>query len=241
MRKSLSLSILFILVTFFAAGCGPIKKLIGGSAQEIPLTIADIEPKLAAFGGASFGFSDDSEEGLVTYVQIGDPAYDDFFKASAKLNGLVLLCKGMTTTATGQLKKFAQSKAADAALAENIKELVGDTPKEEWTTEQSIAVMKMSRMQGKMDLEEGKYFATTAGSIGVAVIALGKGVGEAKDLLPKGADLLNNVSSLKPMMVPAATKGVKGSIDNLKSVVDNTPKMLEEMNVLISAFGQLNN
>ena len=236
-----SLKTLFILVAVFAVGCGRIKKLIGGSAQDIPLTIADIEPKLAEFGGASFGIVEGDGEGIVSYVQIGDPAYDDFFKASAKLNGLVLLCKGMATTATGELKKFAQSQAANAALADNIKELVGDTPKEDWSTEQSVAVLKMSKMKGQLTGAEIGYFATTATSMGVGIFALGKGIKEAKDLLPKGADLLNNVSSLKPLMVPAATKGVKTSIDNLKGVVDNTPKMLEEMKVLVDAFGQLNN
>jgi len=145
----------------------------------------------------------------------------------------------MTTTSTGQLKKFAMSKAADAAMKDNISGLVGNTPPEQWTTEQSFAVMKMAKAQGKINSDEVKYFATTAGSIGIAVISLGKGVKEAKDLLPKAQELLQNVKSVKPTLIPAATKGIKGSTGNLNNVVKNTPKMLEEMKVLLDGFKAL--
>lgn len=219
------------VVMMLLVGCAP--------SAKYALTIADIEPKLAYIDGASIGFSDDSEDGLVTYIQIGDADYDEFFKSAAKLDGLVILCKGMTTTATGQLKKFAMSKAADAALKDNIRDLVGNTPKEQWTTEQSIAVMKMAKRQGKINSDEAKYFATTAGSIGITVVSLGKGIKEAKDLVPKGQELLQNVKSIKPTLIPAATKGTKASIENLNSVVKNAPKMLEEMKVLLDGFKAL--
>jgi len=219
------------VVMFLVVGCAP--------SAKYALTIADIEPKLAYIGGASIGFADDSEDGLVTYIQIGDAEYDEFFKSSAKLDGLVRLCGAMTTTATGQLKKFAMSKAADAAMKDNIRDLVGNTPKEQWTTEQSIAVMKMAKGQGKINSDEIRYFATTAGSIGIAVVSLGKGVKEAKDLVPKGQELIQNVKSIKPTLIPAATKGVKASIENLNGVVKNTPKMLEEMKVLLDGFKAL--
>ena len=225
------LIVLSAVVMFLVVGCAP--------SAKYALTIADIEPKLAYIGGASIGFADDSEDGLVTYIQIGDAGYDEFFKSAAKLDGLVILCKGMTTTATGQLKKFAMSKAADAAMKNNINDLVGNTPPEQWTTEQSFAVMKMAKAQGKINSDEVKYFATTAGSIGIAVISLGKGVKEAKDLLPKGQELLQNVKSVKPTLIPAATKGIKGSVENLNNVVKNTPKMLEEMKVLLDGFKAL--
>jgi len=225
------LIVLSAVVMFLVVGCAP--------SAKYALTIADIEPKLAYIGGASIGFADDSEDGLVTYIQIGDAGYDEFFKSAAKLDGLVILCKGMTTTSTGQLKKFAMSKAADSAMKDNISGLVGNTPPEQWTTEQSFAVMKMAKAQGKINSDEVKYFATTAGSIGIAVISLGKGVKEAKDLLPKAQELLQNVKSVKPTLIPAATKGIKGSMGNLNDVVKNTPKMLEEMKVLLDGFKAL--
>ena len=225
------LIVLSAVVMFLVVGCAP--------SAKYALTIADIEPKLAYIGGASIGFADDSEDGLVTYIQIGDAGYDEFFKSAAKLDGLVILCKGMTTTSTGQLKKFAMSKAADSAMKDNISGLVGNTPPEQWTTEQSFAVMKMAKAQGKINSDEVKYFATTAGSIGIAVISLGKGVKEAKDLLPKAQKLLKNVKSVSPLKIPQATKGVKLSLENLNGVVKNAPKMLEEMKVLLDGFKAL--
>ena len=72
--------------------------------------------------------------------------------------------------------------------------------------------------------------------MGLAVISLAKGIKEAKELLPKAQDLLKNATKLSPLKIPKATKGVKGSIGNLKGVVQNAPPMLEEMTVLISAF-----
>ena len=47
----------------------------------------------------------------------------------------------------------------------------------------------------------------------------------AKDLLPKGQKLISEAKNLKPLMVPKATAGVKSSLGNLKSVVDNAPKI----------------
>jgi hypothetical protein len=65
---------------------------------------------------------------------------------------------------------------------------------------------------------------------------LGKGIKEAKDLIPKAQELLQNVKSIKPTLILAATKGIKGSLSNLNNVVKNTPKMLEEMKVLMDGF-----
>jgi len=213
----------------FVVGCG-------GGASNL-LTVDLIEPLLSPIDAASNGhLSNILIEKPIEYIQIGDPNYDDFFMASAKLNGVVVLSKGMTTTATGQLKKFAMSKASNEAMKENIIDLVGDTPKEQWTTEQSIAVMKMAKGQGQINSDEVKYFATTAGSIGIVVVSLGKGIVEAKELIPNGTKLLKNVKSVSPLKIPQATKGVKLSLENLNGVVKNAPKMLEEMKVLLDGF-----
>jgi len=229
MKKIILIISAFTII--LSIGCAP--------SAKYALTVADIEPKLAYIGGSSIGFADNSEDGLVTYVQIGDPGYDEFFKSAAKLNGLGILCKGMVTTSIGQLKKFAMSKAADAAMKDNINDLVGNTPPDKWTTEQSLAVMKMSKAQGKIKSDEVKYFANTAGSIGIAVLSLGKGIKEAKELIPKANELLKNVKSIKPVLIPAATNGVKNSLGNLNSFVKNSPKMLEEMKVLLDGFKAL--
>jgi len=207
-------------------------------AKQYPLTIADVEPKLAIVAEShNWGFAD--EGGLVVYTVIGDANYDNFFKTAAKLDGLVIVTQAMTTSATKQLKKYAMSKAADEALQENIKELVGDTRPEDYTAEQSMAIMTMAKAQDKVSADEMKYFATTGASLAVGAYALGKGVGEVGNLLKDGANLLKNVKRTKPWLIPAATKGMKTAIDNLKGVKNNAPSTLEEMKVLAEGFKAL--
>jgi len=212
--------------------------IIVNCAKQYPLTVADVAPKLAQFSEShNWGFTD--EGGFVEYYQIGDSNFDNFFKTAAKLDGLVIVTQAMTTNATGKLKKYAQSKYSDAALQESIKDIVGDTKPESYTAEQSFAIMKLAKEQNKVTNDEKKYFASTAASMGIGVIALGKGVKEAGNLLKEGANLLKNVKSTKPWLIPAATKGLKGSIENLKGIKNNAPKTLEEMKVLQEGFKAL--
>lgn len=210
-------------------------------ASKYYLTVADVEPQLATFQFShEYGFAD--EGGFVEYTQIGVPDYDTFFKTAAKLDGLVILTNAMTQTTTAELKKYAISKAADETLAQSIKEIVGDTLPEQYTVEQSIAIMKLAKQSGKVKDDEVAYFTTTAISLGIGVYSLGKGVSEVINLLSQGSELLKNVkSSVKMMLVPAATKGLKGSIDNLQGVQKNAPRTLEEMKVLLEAFKALGN
>jgi len=213
--------------------------IVANCAKQYPLTVADVAPKLAQFSEShNWGFAD--EGGLVTYFHIGDPNFDNFFKSAAMLDGLVIISKKMTSTTAGQLKKYAMSKAADESLQEDIKANIGDTAPENYTTEQSLIVMNLAKQQDKVSKDELKYFATTTVSLGIAVVALGKGVKEVGTLLKDGTKLLKNVKSTKPWLIPAATKGLKGSIDNLKGVKENAPKALEEMTVLLEGFKLLN-
>ncbi len=208
-------------------------------AVQHPLTIADIEPKLANFDIA-YEYGIGGEDGIITYYSIGNDDFDAFFKTAAKLDGLIILTHYMTMTATGQLKKYAMSAAANEALKDNIHELVGDTPPEEYSTEQSIAVMQLAKQQDKVSDEERKYFATTSLSLGVGVYSLTKGVIETGNLLRDGSNLLQNIGLLEPWKIPAATKAISASMTNLKSIRNNAPATLEEMKVLYEGFKALN-
>jgi hypothetical protein len=177
--------------------------------------------------------------GIVEYSKIGNPSYDDFFITAARLDGMAIIGKSMITHSIKQLKYFAMSKASDEALQLNIKLLVGDTPPEEWSDEQAISVLRMANEKRKVTSDEKKYFLATAGLIGIAVLSLGEAIDEAKELIPKGEQLMKNTKSLKYTQIPKATKGIKNSLENLNSVVNNAPKMLEEMKVLLDALKSL--
>jgi len=213
--------------------------IIVSCAKQYPLTVADVAPNLAQFSEShNWGFTD--EGGFVEYIQIGDPTFDNFFKTAAKLDGLVIVAQAMTQSTTGTLKKYAMSKASNEVLKESISEVVGDTKPENYTTEQSIAVMKLAKGQNEVSADETKFFVETTLSLGIGVVALGKGVNETVNLLKEGANLLKNVKSTKPWLIPAATKGLKGTVENLKGVKNNAPKTLEEMKVLLEGFKALN-
>jgi hypothetical protein len=224
-----------MLISLFA-----VVMILGIGFAKHALTVDEIEPLLSDFDAATNGhLSGILIQEPVEYVQIGNPDYDEFFLNVAKLNGTIVLSNGMTTTATGQLKKFAMSKVSNAVMKDNISDFVGNTPPEQWTTEQCIAVMIMAKKQDEITADEEKYFLTTAGSLAIVVVSLGNGVAEAEELLPKGKGLLDNIKSVSRFKIPKATKGLKLSLDNLNGVVTNAPIMLEEMNVLLDAFVML--
>ena len=215
------------------ADAGKLGKLKKKKKPKYVLTLADIEPKLAALELGDWEFTG------IKYDHIGVSEYDEFFKSAAKLHGLVLLNQEMAGAATKSLKKYAMSRAADEAMKENIDGLVGDTPPEEWTTEQNVAVMKMAKAQKKISADETKYFAKTAGTMAIGVAALSKGLETAQDLAAQGAELQGNTSKVKKLKIPAAVKGTKRSLEHVKAAGEEGPALAEEINVLISAFRAL--
>ena len=225
-----------LCLTLSMFGCSAITKLAGAGASEVQLTLQQIDPSLGEFG-SFFGIDDGN--GIISYTVINEPAYDKFFEAAARLNGLVIICKEMSSKTTEKLKSFARTRYAKMAGNADIKELIGDTPEEEWTSTQSLAVMNASREMSSLNVDEIKYFLQTAGAMKAASVSLGKGVVQAGDLLKKGKKLMEEVSNLKPLMVPKATAGVKKSLENLKSVADNAPVMAEELLVLAKALTKL--
>ena len=215
--------------------------LSNGCASKYYLTVEDVEPKMVYImeNPDQYGFAD--ADGFVMYYAIGDPKFDDFFMTAAKIDGLVILTSALVTESTTQLKNFAMSKASNEALKENIKELVGDTPPDEWTTDQSIAVMEMSKKQGEISDDEKAYFVTTGIMLAAGSYSLGKGVKETADLIKTGAILIKDVKKVKPWLVPATTKALKGSVENLKGIAQNAPGLLEEVVVLSKGFKALSN
>ncbi len=222
-----------VLGVLFLTGCRSTKNY---------LRVTDIEPKLQGLvvnGRSIEDYGVVGKNGFVEYYSIGVANYDTFFKSAAKLDGVTIIANETTKDSTAYLKKFAMSKASDEAMKDNIKELVGDTPPEKWSTEQSVAVAKMAKEKNKISNDEIKYFASTALSMGITVVAVEKGIDEVKTLLVTGKELMENVKTLDPLKAPAATQAINGSIKNLQSFSDTAPKTLKEMNVLLQAFQML--
>jgi len=200
------------------------------TARTEVLTIGDIEPKLAEFPVEFEG---------VEYKQIDEKAFDDFFKSAAKLHGLSAFAVRMTDASTTQLKKYARSKYADEELKNSIDELTENTPPDQWTLEQAIAVEKLAAEKNKVSAEEKEYFVTTAVSLGVMVASLTKSVQTSEDLIKQGGELGEKAPKLSKTIAPAAASAVKSSMDNLKAFAENTPKLVKQLNALATGFGSL--
>ena len=238
--------ILSLSLTIF--GCSTITKLAGGSSEEIKISLYDLvkadiggTPAEQAFLEVVFKqFSMlDAEGNMVTYIKINEPAYDDFFKASARLNALVNACKVMTTHTTSNLKKFAEQRVARLQAKMDMKE-ISDKPVDEWTEVEHVIFMKQSQGMEALTEDQVGFFLQSAATLKLASMALGKAIIQAKDLLPKGQKLISEAKNLKPIMVPKATAGVKSSLGNLNSVVSNAPKMAEELVILAKSITQIN-
>ena len=204
-----------------------------GRKAKYTLTVADLEPKLADLPLGDIQFK------KVKYSHIGASEYDAFFLSAAKTRGLISLNQQMTEASTKSLKKFAMSKAADEAMKENIHELVGDTPPEEWTVEQNVAVLRMAKQQDKISKDEKRYFAQTAGTMAIGTAALVKNLDTTKDLTGQGVQLQKSATKLKKTKIVSATNGLKKSLENLKEASIKGPKLVAEMKVLSSAFQAL--
>jgi hypothetical protein len=124
-------------------------------------------------------------------------------------------------------------------MKENVAELVGDTPPEEWTVEQNIAIMKMAKQQDEISADEKRYFAQSAGTMVIGMAALSKGLGAVKELTEQGTQLQESISKLKKAQIPPATKGTKTSLEHLKEAQEKGPGMVEEIKVLTTAFQAL--
>ena len=225
-------------VGFFLASTAPCQAQLGGvtkvfGAKKKTLKLKHIAPELVDLPLGEIKFKG------TKYSKIGEGRYDAFFRSTAVVQGLVDFDQKMTTSATGSLKKFAMSKAADEALGDAIKELVGDTPPEEWTTEQQIAVLKIADHQDKVSKDEKVYFLKTAGALTLGAAALTKALATTKSLTEEGLALQKSVGDLPKIKVVAATDATKHSIENLKTAAQQGPPLAEEMVVLATGFKAL--
>jgi hypothetical protein len=213
------------------AQLGGAMKVVG--AKKKVLKLKHIEPKLAALPLGELKFKG------IKYSKIGEGRYDNFFRSTAALHGLVEFNKELTTSAIQSLKKFAMSKAADAALKDNIHELVGDVPPKDWTTEQDIAVMRMAKQQDKVSADENRYFVKTAAAMALGGAVLTKSLKTTKALAEEGVYLQKSAGDLPKLKVVPATDATKHSIDHIKAAAADGPRLAEEIKVLVLGFQAL--
>lgn len=224
----------------FTVGAAIVLFLMACAPSRDVLTLSDLDPKLEFLELVGMDVV------LVDYPVVGIERYNEFFKSSALIYFAMDFSISMVNDATANLKNYARDHVAGAVMDENIQELIGDTPPDQLSTEQSLAVMRMERERGRISDHEREYFAATAGHLGLATLALARGIKEAPTLIKRGKRLLLNVVSdfnlfgfPKFWEIRPVYDGLNESIDRLTYVAERAPILVEDIAVLISGFKEL--
>ena len=229
-RYSLS-CVLILLVCALLTGC---------STTRAYLTLSDLDPRFEFLHEAGI------EIVLTDYVVSDIEKYNEFFKSTAIIAFTLDLSHSMIKDATANLKKYAQDHLAKMTMDENIEEIIGDTPHDELSVEQSVAIMRMEKERDRISHNEKKYFVFMGGQIGIGSLSLLRGIKETPKLLKRGRLLLTDIREdfysngiPKFWTISSVSKGIKESTERLNKVRQDAPVLVEDMKVLYEAFKML--
>lgn len=233
MQKYLTV-IFIVLAGLWVMGCA--------SQKQTTLYFSDLDPNLRLLP-EKLGI----DIALIEYPIIGIATHDNFHKSTAIILMTFEVTKWMVADATLNLKKYAQDHIAKMTMDENIAELIGDTPHDQLTVEQSAAVLNMEKERNEISEDEAAYFLKVGANLGVGVLSLTRAVKELPNLIKTGGAMIFNVGSdFKFMGIPKfwaigpATKSLKESTGRLNGIKNDAPILLEDIKVLVDAFRMLN-
>lgn len=195
------------------------------------LTIQDVSSTLAGLvANTPFDFVGRSK---VYYGVTGVYSYDQFFRNAAITYGGFLFGQRLFDDATGTLKRFARSKAAVAELQDEIKALTNGADTTNWSTEQSIAVLKAAKKKGEISADERFYLAATSALVAATVPVLRASVTAAPNLARQAPPLVKGApSQLDILQAPAVVVSVNRSAQQLQAIPRQGTSLLESFVVL---------
>ena len=212
----------------------------GCSTSRAYLTLSDIDPRFEVLNDAGIQII------LTDYVVSDIEKYNEFFKSSAIISFTFNLSHSMIKDATANLKKYAQDHLAKMTMDENIEEMIGDTPHDSLSVEQSIAIMRLEKERDRISHNEKKYFIFMGGQIGIGFLALLRGIKETPSLLKQGRLLLTDIredfstNGIPDFLaISNVSKGMIESTERLNKVRKGAPVLVEDMKVLYEAFKML--
>jgi hypothetical protein len=214
--------------------------ILSGCAGRAVLTLSDLDPK--------FEFLEELgiQVVLIDYPTTGIDRYNEFFKSSALIYFTAELSQSMVNNAAANLKNYARDHLAAGIMEENIQEFIGDTPSDQLTVEQSLAIMRMEKEHDRITENEARYFFSMAGQLGIASLALIRGAKETPDLIKKGKLLITHAwEDFTIMGIPRfwdiepVVSGLDESLGRLKHVTEIAPVLIEDIVVLLRGFKEL--
>ena len=202
---------------------------------ERPLTLYDVSAGLAELaGGSPLDYIASSRIG---YGVTGQGSYDSFFRNAAIVYGGVYFGQHLVTDATDQLKRFARSKAAVAELRDQVRELTSGADTTEWSTEQSLAVLKAAKKRNQLSRDETLYFFAMSALLVATVPVVKSSVEAAPTLLRTGRDLTRRIpNDFDIFEAPQMAFSVNRSVKQLGALPQEGASLVESLVVLSRAF-----
>lgn len=207
-------------------------------AQDRVLTLHDVSPDLARLiGGTELDFV---AKARIAYGVTGRPNYDRFFRESAVSYGGMTVGRGLTDDATIKLKGYARTKMAIAELEDQILEITGGKPPEEWTTEESIAVLQAAKEKDRLSDEENQYVLASSARVAATIPVVHASVAASQQLIGDVSGLVSGAPSAFGMLRGAAVaRNVQRSGDRLKTVPTEGAGLVESLTVLSRGLSML--
>jgi hypothetical protein len=202
-----------------------------GHAQDRILTLDDVSPELGRLiGGTPLDFVAAEQ---IVYGVTGNGEYDDFFRSSAIAYGGFVVGRGLADDATLTLKGYARSKVAVAELEEEIAELTEGADTTDWTTEQSLAVLRAAEMRDQLSDEEREYMVRTAANIAATIPVVEASVSSSTALVAQAPDLVSGARGAFGLRrAPGVVRNVRRSADRISDIPNEGPALVESLVVL---------
>lgn len=207
-------------------------------AQDRQLTLHDVSPDLARLiGGTELDFVAKAKIG---YGVTGKSDYDQFFRESAVSYGGMTVGRGLTDDATMKLKGYARNKAAVAELEAQIKEITGGAPPEQWTTEQSLAVLQAAKEKDRLSEEENAYVLATSARVAATIPVVHASIASSQDLLGRVSGLISGApSAFGALRAPGVVRNLQRSSDRIKVIPTEGTGLIESLTVLSRGLSML--
>ena len=210
--------------------------LLGGAGCGATTQRVRMDSMNRVIGNLSGFEGDPLEKEPVEYMQTGKGNYDQFFSSAAEMHAGIVVSTALSDSLTTNLKKYARSYAASKAADENVKAIVGDTKPEDLTEDQSFALLNLKKKQGELSDDEKKFATRSVANTAQTTLYLGKTGDQAATLISTGSALSQSVrtdfTGMDAVKVPAVTKGLSGSLDNVKEASVKAPPLAKTLSRL---------
>jgi hypothetical protein len=141
------------------------------------------------------------------------------------------------------VKAFAMSYVAANANDDNVKQLVSGRALDQISVDESLAVLRLKKQQGKLADDEAKFAVRSAANALQVAVYLKESVNGAKALADKGQGLSGRIKSdfsgLDSVKAPGVTSAIATSVDNLSQAAATAPEIAKQLTRLAAGLSSL--